>query len=60
MGSMVASSQKEMADYSIGVLTGIREFNVYLAAAPFVVYTDHISLKYSESLQTSAHNRFAR
>jgi len=31
-----------------------------LAAAPFVVYTDHISLKYLQSLKMSAHNRLAR
>ena len=42
------------------LLTGIREFHVYLAAAPFVVYTDQISLKYLESLKVSAHNRLAR
>jgi len=44
----------------LSLLTGIREFHVYLAAAPFVVYTDHISLKYLESLKVSAHNRLAR
>ena len=33
-----------------------------LAAAPFVVYTDHISLKYRylQCLKVSAHNRLAR
>jgi len=31
-----------------------------LAAAPFVVYTDHVSLKYIESLKIKAHNRLAR
>ena len=41
------------------LLTGIRYFYVYLAAAPFVVYTDHISLKYLESLKVSAHNRLS-
>ena len=44
----------------LSLLTGIREFHVYLAAAPFVVYTDHISLKYRESLKVSAHNRLGR
>ena len=44
----------------LSLLTGIREFHVYLAAAPFVVYTDHISLKYLESLKVSAYNRLAR
>ena len=44
----------------LSLLTGIREFHVYLAAAPFVVYTDHISVKYLESLKVSAHNRLAR
>ena len=44
----------------LSLLTGIREFHVYLAAAPFVIYTDHISLKYLQSLKVSAHNRLAR
>jgi len=44
----------------LSLLTGIREFHVYLAAAPFVVYTDHISLKYLESLKIFAYNRLAR
>jgi len=44
----------------LSLLTGIGEFHVYLAAAPFVVYTDHISLKYLESLKISAHNPLAR
>jgi len=41
-------------------MTGIREYYVYLAATPFVVYTDHVSLKYLQSLKLSAHNRLAR
>jgi len=44
----------------LSLLTGIREYHVSLAAAPFVVYTDHISLKYLQSLKLSAHNRLAR
>ena len=44
----------------LSLLTGIREFHVYLAAAPFTVYTDHVSLKFLESLKISAHNRLAR
>ena len=44
----------------LSLLTGIREYHVYLAAAPFVVYTDHVSLKYLETLKISAHNRLAR
>ena len=44
----------------LSLLTGIREYHVYLAAAPFVVYTDHVSLKYLQSLKLSAHNRLAR
>jgi len=40
-------------------LTGIREYHVYLAAAPFVVYTYHVSFKYLQSLKLSAHNRLA-
>ena len=31
------------------LLTGIPEYHVYLAAAPFVVYTDHVSLKFLQS-----------
>jgi len=41
----------------LSLLTGIREFHVYLAICG---YTDHISLKYLESLKVSAHNRLAR
>ena len=41
-------------------MTGIREYHVYLAAAPFVVYTDHESLKFLQSLKLSAHNRLSR
>ena len=41
-------------------LTGIWEYHVYLAAAPFVVYTDNISLKHLQSLKVSANNRLAR
>jgi len=44
----------------LSLLTGIREYHVYLAAAPFVVYTHHVSLKYLQSLKLSAHNRLAR
>jgi len=44
----------------LSLLTGIREYHVYLAAAPFVLYTDHISLKYLQSVKLSAHNRSAR
>jgi len=44
----------------LSLLTGIREYHVYLAAAPFVIYTDHVSLKYLQSLKVSAHNRLAR
>jgi len=44
----------------LSLLAGIREYHVYLAAAHFVVYTDHISLKYLQSLKVSAHNRLAR
>jgi len=44
----------------LSLLTGIREYHVYLAAAPFIVYTDHISLKYLQSLKVSTHNRLAR
>ena len=44
----------------LSLLTGIREYHVYLAAAPFVVYTDHISLKDLQSLNVSANNRLER
>jgi len=42
------------------LLTDIREYHVYLAAAHFVIYTNHISLKYLESRKVSADNRLAR
>jgi len=41
----------------LSLLTGIP---CLLAAAPFVVYTDHVSLKFLQSLKLSAHNRLAR
>jgi len=44
----------------LSLLTGIRKYHVYLAAVPFVVYTDHVSLKYLQSLKLSAQNRLAR
>ena len=44
----------------LSLLTGIREYHVYLAAAPFIVYMDHVSLKFLQSLKLSAHNRLAR
>jgi len=44
----------------LALLTGVRENHVYLASRPFSVYTDHISLKYLESLKVSANNRLAR
>ena len=44
----------------LSLLTGIREYYVYFAAAPFVVYTDHVSLKFLQLLKLSAHNRLAR
>jgi len=44
----------------LSLLTGIREYHVYLAADPFVDYTDNISLKYIQSLKVSANNRVAR
>jgi len=43
----------------LALLTGIRENHIYLASRPFTVYTDHISLKYLETLKVSA-NRLAR
>jgi len=36
------------------LLTGIRENHVYLASRPFSVFSDHVSLKYLESLKVSA------
>jgi len=40
--------------------TGIREYHVYLAGRPFSVFTDHLSLKYLQSLKVSANNCLAR
>jgi len=44
----------------LALLTGIKECHLYLAGRPFSVYTDHLSLKYLQSLKVSANNRFAR
>jgi len=44
----------------LALLTGVREYHVYLAGRPFTVYTDHVSLKYLQSLKVSANNRLAR
>jgi len=44
----------------LALLTGIRENHVYLASRPFSVFSDHVSLKYLESLKVSANNRLAR
>ena len=44
----------------LALLTGIKEYHVYLAGRPFSVYTDHLSLKYLQSLKVSANNRLAR
>jgi len=44
----------------LALLTGIREYHVYLAGKPFSVFTDHLSLKYLQSLKISANNRLAR
>ena len=52
-----------MASNSItvfGLLTGIKEYHVYLASRRFTVYTDHLSLRYLQSLKVSANNRLAR
>ena len=45
---------------ALALLTGIRENHIYLAGRPFIVYTDHVSLKYLQSLKVSANNRLAR
>ena len=44
----------------LALLTGIKEYHVYLAGRPFSVYTDHLSRKYLQSLKVSANNRLAR
>jgi len=44
----------------LALLTGIKEYHVYLAGRTFSVYTDHLSLKYLQSLKVSANNRLAR
>jgi len=41
-------------------LTGIRGNHIYLASKPITVYTDHISLKYLQTLKVSVNNRLAR
>jgi transposase InsO family protein len=37
----------------LALVTGVREFNVYLAHKPFIVYSDHIALRYIDNLKTS-------
>jgi len=44
----------------LAMLTAIKENHVYLAGQPFNVYTDHISLKYLQSLKVTANNHLAR
>ena len=44
----------------LALLSGIKEYHVYLAGRPFSVYTDHLSLKFLQSLKVSANNRLAR
>ena len=44
----------------LALLTGIKEYHVYLASRPFTFYTDHLSLKYLQSLKVSANNPLAR
>ena len=44
----------------LALMTGIKEYHVYLAGRPFSVYTDHLSLKYLQTLKVSANNRLAR
>jgi len=39
------------------LLTGSREYYVYVAGRLFSVYRDHLSLKYLQSLKVSANNR---
>jgi len=48
-----------MAHLGVG-MTGIKEYHVYLTGRPFAVFTDHLSLKYLQSLEVSANNRLAR
>ena len=52
---MASDSMKVLA-----LLTGIKEYHVYLVSRPFTVYTDHLSLKYLQSLKVSANNPLAR
>ena len=44
----------------LALLTAIKENHVYLAGRPFVAFTDHISLRYLQSLKVAANNRLAR
>jgi len=44
----------------LALLTGIREYHVYLAGRLFSVYTDHLSLKYLQSLKVSSNRRLTR
>ena len=44
----------------LALLTGVRENHVYLAGKPFQIFSDHLSLKWLDSLKISANNRLAR
>jgi O-acetyl-ADP-ribose deacetylase (regulator of RNase III)/transposase InsO family protein len=44
----------------LALVSAIREFGPYLANQHFDVYTDHIALKYLQSMKLSSNNRLAR
>ncbi len=42
----------------LALLEGVKQYHVYLANRPFVVYTDHLSLKYLKTLKNSTGRLF--
>lgn len=44
----------------LAMICAIKQFHCYLANSPFTVYTDHISLKYLQSLKMSTSGRLLR
>ena len=44
----------------LAIIEGVKHYHTYLAHKPFEIVTDHVSLKFLQSLKVSAHNRLAR
>lgn len=44
----------------LAIIEGVKHYHTYLAHKPFQIFTDHVSLRFLQSLKVSAHNRLAR